>query len=668
MSAPLWQPTAEQVARSNLAAFMRFLAERGRPAMDDYTSLYQWSIAEPAAFWAAAWDFCGVVATRRFDAVVEDFDRMPGARWFPGARLNFAENLLRFRDDRDAIVFADECGRRSSLSYRQLGEIVAHKAQALREWDVGPGDRVVGFLPNIPEAVIAMLAAASLGAVWSSCSPDFGVEGVVDRFGQIQPKVLIAADGYVYVGRRVESLDRVRQIVDRIASIEHVVVVPFLDPPPAKGEHIRGAIEWDRFEPSTVGSNQFEQLPAEHPLYILYSSGTTGPPKCIVHTAGGILLKHLAEHLFHGDLTRDDRLFFFTTTGWMMWNWLVSGLAIGCTVVLYDGSAFTPRPDTLIGLVQRERLTVFGVSPKYLSTIEKLHVEPAKTHDLSSLRAIFSTGSPLNDDHFDYVYRYVKQDVRLSSISGGTDLCGCFVTGNPIGPVYRGELQCRALGVNVQVFDDAGRPVVGRKGELVCTAPFPSMPLGFWNDPSEESDLPADRDKMPTAGLPGPRYRQAYFERFPGIWCHGDYAELTEHGGMVIYGRSDAVLNPGGVRIGTAEIYRQVEQLPEVLESIVVGQDWAGDVRVVLFVKLRDAVVLDDALATRIRDQIRRNATPRHVPAKVLAVTDIPRTRSGKLVELAVRDAVHGRPVRNLEVLANPEALEQFKERPELAE
>ncbi|HEV3007237.1 MAG TPA: acetoacetate--CoA ligase, partial [Pirellulales bacterium] len=520
-----------------------------------------------------------------------------------------------------------------------------------------------------PEAVIAMLATASLGAVWSSCSPDFGVEGVVDRFGQVAPKVLFVVDGYVYVGRRVESLERARQIVERIASVERVVVVPFLDPPPANRETIPGAVDWHRFEPSgAAGPISFEQLPSEHPLSILYSSGTTGPPKCIVHTAGGILLKHLTEHVLHGDLTRDDRLFFFTTTGWMMWNWLVSGLAVGCTVVLFDGSAFSPRPDALFDLAQRERLTVFGVSPKYLSTIEKLHLEPAKTHDLSSLRAILATGSPLNGENFDYVYRCIKTDVRLSSISGGTDLCGCFATGNPIGPVYRGELQCRALGLNVQIFDDAGRPVVGRKGELVCTAPFPSMPLGFWNDPCDSGVPPAGADMMPAVESPGLKYRQAYFERFPGIWCHGDYAELTQRGGMVIYGRSDAVLNPGGVRIGTAEIYRQVEQLPEVLESIVVGQDWAGDVRVVLFVKLREGLVLDDVLANRIRDQIRRNTTPRHVPAKVLAVADIPRTRSGKLVELAVRDAIHGSPVRNVEALANPEALALFKDRPELAE
>ncbi len=646
---PLWQPTADQIANSNMTAFMRFVAERGHPVLKDYASLHRWSIDEPGSFWAAAWDFCRVVAGRRYDTVVEHFDRMPGARWFPGARLNFAENLLRFDDDREAIVFVNESGRRSALTYQQLRDTVGRVAQSLRELGVGPGDRVAGYLPNIPEAVIAMLATVSLGAVWSSCSPDFGAQGVLDRFGQIEPKVLFAIDGYIDNGRRFGLRDRVREIRERIGSIERIVVVPYLDVPDIGLETVLGAVTWDRFlADAPAGPIRFEQLPADHPLCILYSSGTTGPPKCIVHTAGGILLKHLTEHVLHCDLSRDDRLFYFTTTGWMMWNWLVSGLAIGCTVVLYDGSPLASKFNALFDLAERERLTVFGTSPKYLSIIEKVRLEPAKTHDLASIRAILSTGSPLNGENFDYVYRAIKPDVRLSSISGGTDLCGCFAMGNPIGPVYRGEIQCRTLGMNVQVFDDAGRSVVGQKGELVCAAPFPSMPLGFWNDP-------------------GPRYHHAYFERFPGVWCHGDYAELTERGGVVIYGRSDAILNPGGVRIGTAEIYRPVEQLPEVLESIVVGQDWGGDVRVVLFVKLRDGVLLDDRLTNRIKDQIRRNATPRHVPDKVLAVADIPRTRSGKLVELAVRDVIHGREVRNAGALANPEALAQFKDRPELA-
>ena len=645
---PLWQPSADQIARSNLAAFMRFVAERGHPAMSEYAALHQWSIDEPRAFWAAVWDFCGVVASRRYDSVVEGFDRMPGAKWFPGARLNYAENLLRFRDDRPALVAVNDRGGRSVISYEQLALAVGRAARALKGLGIGPGDRVAGYLPNIPEAVVAMLAASSLGAIWSCCSPDFGAQGVLDRFGQIEPKVLIAVDGYIDNGRRVELLARVNQLREQIGSIERIVAVPYLDPPRVDLGALAGAVAWDDLlAASPAGPPAFEQLPPDHPLYILYSSGTTGPPKCIVHAAGGILLKHLSEHVLHGNLTRDDRLFYYTSTGWMMWNWLVGGLAVGCTVVLYDGSPLGPKVDVLFDLAQRERLTVFGTSPKYLSSIEKVRLEPAKTHDLSALRAVLSTGAPLHGESFDYVYRAVKRDVRLSSISGGTELCGFFVSDNPIGPVYRGELQCRTLGMNVQVFDDAGRPIAGEKGELVCTDPFPSMPLGFWNNPDA--------------------YRQTYFERFPGVWRHGDLAELNERGGMVIYGRSDAILNPGGVRIGTAEIYRPVEQVPEVLESIVVGQTWEGDMRMVLFVKLREGLSLDGDLTRRIRDAIRRSTTPRHVPAKVLQVADIPRTRSGKLVELAVRDVIHGRPVRNAEALINPEALAQFKDRPELA-
>jgi acetoacetyl-CoA synthetase len=649
-ASPFWQPTADQIARSNLVAFMGFVAGRGAPAMSDFASLHRWSIDEPQAFWAALWDYCGVVASRPYDAVVEHFDRMPGARWFPGARLNYAENLLRFRDDRPALVAVNDRGRRSELSHEQLALVVGRAARALKELGVGPGDRVAGYLPNIPEAVIGLLACASLGAIWSSCSADFGALGVLDRFGQIEPKVLITVDGYVENGRCVDLLPRVEQIRNDIGSIERVVVVPNLDPPQIQLDERADFVAWDDLLAAAGGGPPtFEQLPADHPLYILYSSGTTGRPKCIVHTAGGILLKHLSEHVLHSDLSRDDRVFYYTSTGWMMWNWLVGSLACGCTVVLYDGAPLAPKVDVLFDMAERERLTVFGTSPKYLSSIEKVHLAPAKTHDLSALKAMLSTGAPLHGEHFDYVYRAVKRDVRLSSISGGTELCGFFVSDNPIGPVYRGELQCRTLGMNVQVFDENAQPVVKQKGELVCTAPFPSMPLCFWNDPE------------------GAAYHQAYFERFPGVWRHGDLAELNERGGMVIYGRTDATLNPGGVRIGTAEIYRLVEQVPEVLESIVVGQQWEDDMRVVLFVKLREGLTLDDELKRRIRDVIRRNATPRHVPAKVLQVADIPHTRSGKLVELAVREVIHGRPVRNASALVNPEALELFKNRPELA-
>lgn len=651
MSAPLWRPTAEQIAAANVTAFTRFVNDRYAAGIADYASLFRWSIERPESFWQAVWDFCGVRASQKSDRAVVDFDRMPGARWFPDARLNFAENLLRYRDDRQALVAWNEGGFQRAITYAELYEQVARAAAGLKALGVRPGDRVAGYMPNIPETIVAMLAAASLGAIWSLSSPDFGLQGVLDRFGQITPKILFTADGYTYNGRRFDSLKTAEEVCRQIDSIEHVVVVPYAaDAEAIDASHLRGGMLWGELVAKTPsGPMEFEQLPFDHPLYVLYSSGTTGPPKCIVHQAGGVLLQHLKEHVLHCDLTRDDRMFYFTTCGWMMWNWLASGLAVGCTLVLYDGSPLAPNPQILFDLAERERVTLFGTSPKFLSAVEKSRLEPRRTHDLSHLRTILSTGSPLNDENFDFVYEKIKPDVRLSSISGGTDLCGCFALGNPLLPVYRGELQCRGLGMKVLVYDDAGRPIEQEKGELVCAAPFPSMPLGFWNDPG------------------GSKYRQAYFERFPGVWCHGDYAEITEHGGMKIYGRSDAVLNPGGVRIGTAEIYRQVEQLPEVLESIVVAQQWEGDVRVVLFVKLRPELKLDNALIARIKDQIRRNTTPRHVPAKVLQVTDIPRTRSGKLVELAVRDMIHQRPVSNVEAIENPQALECFRNRPELA-
>ncbi|HEV7223688.1 MAG TPA: acetoacetate--CoA ligase [Pirellulales bacterium] len=651
MSTPLWQPTTEQVAAANLTAFIRFVNDRHSAGATDYASLYRWSIDRADLFWDAVWEFCEVRASCKGDRAAVDVDRLTGARWFPDAKLNFAENLLRYRDDRQALVAWNESGFQRSMTYAELYDRVARLSQSLKKLGIGRGDRVAGYLPNIPETVIAMLAAASLGAVWSLSSPDFGLQGVLDRFGQIAPKLLFTADGYSYNGRRFDSLDRVEEVCRRIGCIEHVVVVPYLSGErDSRIERLPGGASWaDLCDEAPAGPAEFEQLPFDHPLYILYSSGTTGPPKCIVHRAGGILLQHLKEHVLHGDLARDDRLFYFTTCGWMMWNWLASGLAVGCTLLLYDGSPLAPNSHILFDLAERERATVFGASPKFLSAAEKSGLEPRRTHDLSRLRTILSTGSPLNDENFDFVYAKIKPDVRLSSISGGADLCGCFALGNPLLPVYRGELQCRGLGMKVLVYDDEGRSVVGEKGELVCAAPFPSMPLGFWNDPD------------------GGKYRQAYFERFPGVWRHGDYAEITERGGMKIYGRSDAVLNPGGVRIGTAEIYRQVEQLPEVLESVVVAQQWAGDVRVVLFVKLRPGLQLDDSLIARIKEQIRRNTTPRHVPAKILQAADIPRTRSGKLVELAVRDMIHQRPVQNIEALDNPQALECFRDRPELA-
>jgi acetoacetyl-CoA synthetase len=645
---PLWQPSPERIERSNLTAFARAVEARWGVGGADYAALHRWSVEHREPFWSAVWDFADVRAQRRGERVLLDGDRMPGARWFPDARLNFAENLLRRSDDAPAIVFWGEGGARRRLSHAELRASVSQLAAALRAWGVRPGERVAGYLPNLPEAVIAMLAATSLGAVWSSCSPDFGARGVIDRFGQIEPRVLFAVDAYEYAGRRHDTLERVAEVCRAIPSIERVAIVASAGGAPPL-DRVPGAIAFAdalaAFEPGPIA---FESLPFDHPVYVLYSSGTTGAPKCIVHGAGGTLLQHAKEHLLHVDLRPGDRLFYFTTCGWMMWNWMVSGLASGATLMLYDGSPFHPGAASLFDYAERERIDVFGTSAKFIDAAAKKGLEPARTHDLSSLRTLLSTGSPLAPESFDWVYSRVKRDLCLSSISGGTDIISCFVGGCPILPVWRGEIQAPGLGMRVEVFDERGRTVRGRKGELVCTAPFPSMPVGFWNDPD------------------GRRYRSAYFERFPGVWCHGDFAEETSHGGFVIHGRSDAVLNPGGVRIGTAEIYRQVEQLDEVVESLAIAQEWEGDVRIVLFVVLRDGLALDDALRERIRDQIRRNATPRHVPARVLQVADLPRTRSGKIVEIAVREVVHGRPVANREALANPEALAQFADREEL--
>jgi acetoacetyl-CoA synthetase len=571
-----------------------------------------------------------------------------GPRWFPGARLNFAENLLRHTDDRTAIVFWNEQGRQRVLSFSELAQQVDRVAAALRNHGIVAGDRVAGFLPNMPEAVVAMLATASLGAIWSSCSPDFGVNGVIDRFGQIRPRVLFCADGYRYAGKEIDSLGRVREVVTRIPEIERVVVVPYINTH-SQISNIRGAILWNDCLPADplTRLEPLQRFEFDHPLYILYSSGTTGLPKCLVHGAGGTLLQHLKEHVLHTDLTRDDRIFYFTTCGWMMWNWLVSGLAAGATIVLFDGAPLAPKT-VLWDMVEQEGITVFGTSAKYFALAEKEGLVPGETHDMSSLRAILSTGSPLAGHSYDYVYSRIKTDVHLASISGGTDIVSCFALGNPTAPVWRGELQTRGLGMAVQVFDDSGSPLLETEGELVCTRPFPSMPTRFWND----SD--------------GSKYRAAYFDHFPGVWRHGDWARITRHDGLVILGRSDATLNPGGVRIGTAEIYRQVEQLPEVLESLVIGQEWEGDIRVVLFVRLRDGRTLDEELVQRIRKRIRDFASPHHVPRKILQVSDIPKTISGKITELAVRDVIHGRRVVNADAMANPQALELFRNLAEL--
>jgi len=647
MTEPLWQPSAERRSRANLSRFIQLVNQQLDPHVHDWDTLYRWSVENPSDFWKAMWEFGEVVAETRGHDTVENWPAMPGTRWFPQARLNFAENLLKFRDERTALVFANENGVQRRISYAELHAEVARVAAALRGMGVMEGDRVAGYLPNLPETVIAMLAATSIGAVWSSCSPDFGVQGVMDRFGQIEPKVLFTAAAYQYNGKVYDCLGRVAELAGKMPSIERIVVTGYMDDDPDISGLDR-ALMWGDFVDHDAERIEFAQLPFDHPVYILYSSGTTGVPKCIVHGAGGTLLQHLKELKLHTDLRRDDALFYFTTCGWMMWNWLVSGLAVGSTVVLYDGSPFHPSGKVLWDLADEVGISVLGTSAKWIAACDKVGLKPRESHRLESLRAILSTGSPLLPESFDYVYRDVAEDVQLSSISGGTDIVSCFALGNPLLPVYRGELQCRGLGMKVEIRADDGRVVEDETGELTCSLPFPSMPVSFWNDPD------------------GERYRKAYFDKFDGIWSHGDYARLTPTGGVVIYGRSDATLNPGGVRIGTAEIYRQVEKLDEILESICVGQDWQGDVRVVLFVRLRDGVELDDELRDRIRKTVRANTTPRHVPAKIVAVNDIPRTVSGKIVELAVRDVIHGREVRNTSALANPEALAEYEDLEEL--
>ena len=633
---PLWTPSPERAANTELARFMKLAGK------SSYAELHRWSVEHSADFWELMWKF-GEVRGEPGARRVIDPERMPGAKWFPDAKLNYAENLLRSRGSSDAIVFWGEDRIKRNLTHKNLHDLVSRLAQALKDAGVKKGDRVAGYLPNLPESTAALLATASLGAVWSSCSPDFGVQGVLDRFGQIEPKVLFCADGYLYGGKEFDSQEKASQVLDKLPSVEECVVIDYLGAPATAGTSL-----FDFLEPFPAARIQFEPVEFNHPLYILYSSGTTGVPKCIVHGTGGSLLQHLKEHRLQSDVKPGDRLFYFTTLGWMMWNWLVSGLASEATLMLYDGSPFVQRGRVLFDFAEAEGITHFGTSAKFIDAVAKTGLKPKETHRLDKLRAVLSTGSPLAPEGFDYVYQNVKSDVCLSSISGGTDIVSCFVLGNPMGPVWRGEIQAKGLGMAVEVFSEEGKPLKGEKGELVCTRPFPSMPIGFWNDPD------------------GAKYRAAYFEKYPNVWRHGDWCEETEHGGLIIYGRSDAVLNPGGVRIGTAEIYRQVEQIDEVMEALVIGQDWEGDVRVVLFVKLKEGVQLDDALATRIKQRIRENTTPRHVPAKIVQVNDIPRTKSGKIVELAVREVVHGRPVKNKEALANPEALEHFRNRPEL--
>jgi acetoacetyl-CoA synthetase len=659
MNEPLWTPSTSRVSQSRLSAFANWMGSRADKTFADYKELYAYSVNAPGEFWSGLWDFAGVIGEKGEPPYLVGAEAMPRARFFPNAQLNFAENLLRTRGAGPAVVFWGEDRVKRRLSWQELGAEVGRAQQALGEAGVTVLDRVAAILPNMPESIVGVLATAGLGAVWSSCSPDFGVQGVLDRFGQIEPKVLLACDGYYYNGKAIDISDKLAAIASRLPTLRLIIVVSYLGRAKEVAQGLntslvhsgRRAQTWaDAVSARPQQTSQFCRLPYAHPLYILFSSGTTGMPKCIVHSAGGTLLKHLSEHGMHCDLRRGDRLFYFTTLGWMMWNWQVSGLASGATLLLYDGSPFHPSGNILWDFAEVEGATHFGTSAKYIDALKKAGLEPGNSHDLGTLRALLSTGSPLAPESFDYVYASIKQDLHLASISGGTDLCGCFVLGVPTQPVWRGEIQGPALGMAVDVLEPSGHPAPrNEKGELVCTKPFPSMPVGFWND--------AD----------GKKYHAAYFSRFENIWHHGDFAAWTEHGGMIIHGRSDATLNPGGVRIGTAEIYRQVEQLEEVQESIVIAQDWQHDVRIVLFVVLKPGLTLDAALSERIRRQIRSGASPRHVPAKLVQVADIPRTKSGKITELAVREVVHGREVKNKEALANPEALELYRNLAELA-
>ncbi len=645
----LWSPSKERAADTNMFAFMQRINKKYGKDFKEYEDLYQWSIDNMKDFWAEMWDAAGIIASEKYTAVIDDEKKMPGAEWFVGAKLNFAENLLRRRDDKTALVFYGEgMEEPERMTYAELYDNVARIAKSLREEGVAAGDRVVGFMPNMPWTIAAMLAATSIGAIWSSCSPDFGTKGVLDRFGQIEPKVLFTANGYQYGGKKFDSLQKVSGIFEQLSSRPKIVVVPYTEQN-ADISSVPNAIHLKDFMSKEEGLEiEFEQLPFMHPLYIMYSSGTTGLPKCMVQSAGGILIHHIKELMLHTDVKPDDKLFYFTTCGWMMWNWMVSTLALGATLILFDGSPFFPDPGILFKIAEKEKMTIFGTSAKYIDSVQKEGLKPKEKYNLGSLKALLSTGSPLSIDNFEYVYSGIKDDICLSSISGGTDLNGCFAAGNPMGPVYAGELQCRCLAMKVEAYDDNGKPVLDKQGELVCSMPFPSMPIYFWNDPE------------------GKKYHDAYFDVYPNVWRHGDFVKITKNKGVIMYGRSDATLNPGGVRIGTAEIYRVVENISEIADSLVIGQEWQGDVRVILFVRLQPGVELSDDLVKKIKTAIRNNCSPRHVPAKVIPIADIPYTINMKKVEIAVKKIIHGQEVKNRDALKNPECLELYAGLPEL--
>lgn len=644
-SALLWSPGKDKIEKSNLHAFAEAIGQADK----DYAALWRWSISDIEGFWSAFWDYAKVIGEKG-QVVLKDGERMPGAQFFPEAKLNWAENMLKRRDDGTAIIFRDEKARERHLTFDEIANQVSSFQQYLKKAGVTKGDRVAGFMPNIPETIIAAIATASLGAIWSSASPDFGVQGLLDRFGQIEPKILISVDAYYYGGKTIDCLAKIKEVCPQIPSIEHVVIVPFVNQD-ADISDLKAVKYPEIVTDYPPTEPEFLRVDFNHPLFIMFSSGTTGIPKCIIHGHGGTLLQHMKEHQLHCDIKRDDRVFYFTTCGWMMWNWQISALASGATLLLYDGSPFYPKPEALWDYTTAHKASLFGTGAKYIDALKSHGLRPGDHFDLSYLKTITSTGSPLVHESFDYVYDAIKSDVHLASISGGTDIVSCFVLGNPISPVYRGEIQGPGLALAMDVFDDDGKsmPEGAGSGEMVCTKPFPSMPVGFWNDTD------------------GKRYRAAYFDRFPNVWCHGDWIERTQHNGFIIHGRSDATLNPGGVRIGTAEIYRQVEQVPEVLESIAVGQNFKDDERVILFVRLKEGTDLSDELISKIKKQIKDGASPRHVPAKIIQVTDIPRTKSNKIVELAVREVIHGRPVKNIESLANPEALEEYKNLDQIA-